>query len=431
MTVGGKPLKASSPAANTIVVVYPAPFAPGVRLLDNMPIYPKHKLEGELRAGRFLSAWGPKTPPRDMLALGPFMLTEYVSGQRLVYDRNPHYWRRDAHGTQLPYLDRIVIEMVPQQDAELLRLQSGQVDLTQQHLRAEDIATFKRLAEQGKARLFDMGVATEGDHFFFNLKPEKWAADPRGAWLPRKEFRQAISHAVDREEFANTVYLGEGVPIHGPITPGNPNWFWPDIPRYQFSLEKARELLAGIGLTNRDQDEWLEDAKGTEARFALLVFGGNLVIERTAEVLREDLRRVGIALDAVTIAPNQVIERVESGDFDAALVGFQFTDVDPANVLDYWLSSGRNHFWNRLQKTPATDWERQIDEIMQKQVVAGDMQERRKLFIDVQRIYSEHLPMIYFAAPRVYVATSPRVMTMMPGVARPQVLWNAEVISIR
>ena len=429
--VGGKPLKAAAPDARTVVVTFPGPSVAGVRLLDNMPIYPKHKLEPALRAGKFMQAWSPTTPPRDMPGLGPFMLAEYTPGQRLVYDRNPNYWRTDDQGVQLPYLDRIVVELVPQQDAELVRLQSGQVDIMQQHLRAEDIDTFLRLDEQGKARVYDLGIATEGDHFFFNLRPAKWAADPRGAWLPRKEFRQAISHAVDREDFANTIYLGAGVPIHGPITPGNPDWFWPDIPRYQFSLDKARELLASIGLTNRDEDEWLEDAKGTEARFALEIFGNNLVIEREAQLLRDDLRRVGVGVDVVKLAPNQVIQHVEAGEFDAAFVAFVFTDTDPANTLDYWLSSGRNHFWNAEQKTPATEWERQIDEIMRKQVVTDDVAERKRLFNEVQRIFSEHLPMIYFAAPRVYFATSPRVTTMMPGVTRPQVLWRPEIISVR
>jgi peptide/nickel transport system substrate-binding protein len=430
LMVGGKPLTASAPDTRTVIVTYPARFVPGVRLLDNLPIYPKHKLEAALRAGKFHAAWSPTTAPGDMPGLGPFKLAEYVPGQRLVYDRNPNYWRKDEQGTQLPYLDRVVIELVPQQDAEMVRLQSGQIDLTQQPLRAEDVDTFRRLEEQGKARLFDLGVATEGDHFFFNLRPAKWATDPRRAWLPRKEFRQAISHAVDREDFANTVYLGEGVPIHGPITPGNPDWFWSSVPRYQFSLDKARALLESIGLRNRDEDEWLEDANGGEARFTLLAFGLNLVVERAAQVLRDDLRRVGIAMDVVALAPNQVIQRVTSGDFDAALVTFQFSDTDPANNLDYWLSSGTQHFWNPDQKTPATDWERQIDELMQKQAVTDDRDERKKLFNDAQRIFSENLPMIYFAAPRVYIAVSPRVTTMTPSVTRPQVLWNGEAVSI-
>jgi peptide/nickel transport system substrate-binding protein len=430
LTFQGKPLEATAPDARTIVVTFPAPLAPGIRILDNLVIYPRHKLGSVLRAGKFNEAWPATTPPGDLAGLGPFVLAEYVPGQRLVYDRNPHYWRRDERGEPLPYLDRIVVEIVPQQDAEIVRLQAGETDVMQQELRAEDIATFRRLSDEGKAQVFDLGVALAVDHFFFNLRPGKWANDPRAAWLPTKEFRQAISHAVDREAFANTVFLGEAVPIHGPITPGNRDWFWPDIPRYQFSLERSRALLDGLGLRNRDADEWVEDEKGTEARFTVEVFANASILERSAQVIREDLRRVGIAMDVVLLEPNTIIQHVVAGKFDAAFVAFQFSDVDPAITLDYWLSSGSTHFWNREQKTPASDWEREIDAIMQKQAVAADPQERKKLFNEAQRIFSENLPMLYFAAPRIHVAVSPRVTSMTPAVSRPQVLWNAEAISV-
>jgi peptide/nickel transport system substrate-binding protein len=214
------------------------------------------------------------------------------------------------------------------------------------------------------------------------------------------------------------------------VTPGNREWFWPDITRYPYSLEKSRALLEGLGLRNRDADEWLEDNKGNEARFTLKVFGGASVIERTAEVLREDLRQVGIAMDVVPLEPNTVIAQVVAGDFDAALVAFQLTDLDPAISLDFWLSSGSTHFWNAEQKTPATDWEREIDTIMHKQATTTDMQERKRLFNDAQRIFAENLPILYFAAPRSYLAVTPRVVTMTPTVARPQVLWNPEVVSV-
>ena len=131
--------------------------------------------------------------------------------------------------------------------------------------------------------------------------------------MNRKEFRQALSHAVDREAFADAVFLGTAVPIHGPITPGNKDWFWPSHPRYEFSREKARALLEGLGLTNRDQDEWLEDERGHEARFTALVFRGNTVLERSASVVREDLRQIGVAIDIVTLEPNSVGQRVVDG----------------------------------------------------------------------------------------------------------------------
>ncbi|HXG88043.1 MAG TPA: ABC transporter substrate-binding protein [Vicinamibacterales bacterium] len=428
--VAGKPLTVTAPDARTVVITYPAPFAPGIRQLDNLTLLPKHKLEAALTAGTLAKAWTAATPPAELVSIGPFMLTRYEPGQRLVYERNPRYWRRDAQGQQLPYLDQIVIEIIPEQDTEMVRLQAGQVDFGQQQLRATDIAGMRTLAAQGKLQLLDLGVSTDPDSFFFNLRAKQWANDPRGAWLPRKEFRQAISHAVDREAFAETVFLGEAVPIHGPVTPGNTRWFWPNIPRYEYSVEKARALLEGLGLKNRDQDEWLEDDNGTEARFTLQTFRGSSILERSAAVLRDDLQKIGIAVDVVALEANTVISRMLEGQFEAVWMAFQ-GDLDPALNKDYWLSSGTAHVWNLNQQTPATDWERQIDELMTQQASVADESERKRIFNDVQRIFSEHLPILHFATPRLYLAVTPRVVNLQLAQSRPQLLWSPDTLAIR
>ena len=70
------------------------------RLLDNLPILPQHKLEAALDAGTFQKAWTPATPLSEIAGLGPFVLAEHVSGQRLVFTRNPHYWRQGRRGAR-------------------------------------------------------------------------------------------------------------------------------------------------------------------------------------------------------------------------------------------------------------------------------------------------------------------------------------------
>lgn len=427
----GEPLAVSAPDARTVVVSFPEVFAPGVRLLDNLPMLPKHKLQEAFDQGAFARAWTADTPPGELVSIGPFVLSEYTSGQRLVFDRNPRYWRQDERGVQLPYLDRLTLELVPDQDGEVVRLQSGRSDFMQQALRASDLATFRPLELEGKVHVEELGVSPDADAFIFNLRPERWAKDPRGSWFHRKEFRQAISHAVDREAFADAVFLGTAVPIHGPVTPGNREWFWPSLPRYEFSREKASALLNGLGLRNRDADEWLEDEGGLEARFTALVFRGNAVLERSAEILREDLRQVGVALDIVGLEPNSTIQRVVAGDFDSAFVQFTFSDLDPSGSKDFWLSNGSAHLWHIGQKTPATEWERQIDELMLQQSGTRDASERRRLFNDIQKLFAENLPIVYFAAPRVYIATSSRVRYQQPALTRPQLLWNAETLSVK
>ena len=429
MKVGGQPLAVSAPDARTVVVNFPETFGPGLRMVDALPILPRHKLEAAFNAGTFAKAWAPDTAPSEIVGLGPFVLTQYQPGERLVFDRNARYWRRDDRGVQLPYVDRLTIELLPDQDAELLRLQAGQTDFMQQPLRAADIETLRPIEAQGKVRVVELGVSPDADTFVFNLRPSKWETDPR-KWILRKEFRQALSHGVDREAFANTVFLGAAVPIHGPVTPGNPRWFWPSIPRYEFSPDKSRALFDGLGLRNRDSDEWVEDDKGTEARLTVLTFRGNRVLERSATVLRDDLRKIGVALDVVALEPNAVQQAIVGGDFEAAFITLNLTDPDPAMTKDLWLSSGSFHLWNPVQKIPATDWERQIDQLMAKQASTLDEGQRKQVFNEVQRIFSEHLPMLHFAAPRVFIGANARLTNLQPALLRPHILWSADTIAV-
>src|SRR6185436_3153490 len=370
---------------------------------------PKHKYEAALKAGTFGQAMGVATPPADLVSLGPFKLTTYAPGQRLVFDRNPRYWKKDEAGVQLPYLDQVIYEIVPDQNAELVRLQSGQFDVLQQQIRPEDIATLRPLEQQGKLKLIELGVGADPDSFFFNLNSSYWAKDPRRDWITRKEFRHAISHAIDREAFANTVFLGAGVPIWGPLTPGNQKWFSPNLPRYGYSLDRAREILAGLGLVNRDQDEWLEDSKGTEAQFNIIAYRGNSSVERGAAIIRDELKKLGIRVDVVLLEQGALIQRMVKGDFESINFVFTQSNLDPAMNSDFWLSSGSAHVWNMGQAKAATEWEKQIDDLMVTVMSSVDQAERKKTFDEIQKIFADQLPVIYFVAPRLYMGVSARV----------------------
>ncbi len=430
LQVDGDPLTVATPDARTVVVTFPHPFGPGIRLLDNITILPKHKLADAVAKGTIATTWDAATPPDEMAGMGPFVLTRYEPGERLTFARNPHYWRTDERGIALPYLDGLVLEIVPDQNAELLGLQSGRLDLTQQHLRADDYGAARELEREGKLRLLEVGVSPDPDVFFFNLRASAWAKDPRRAWIFTDAFRQALNHAVDREAYANTVFLGAAVPVHGPVSPGNKAWFWPDLPRYAFDREKSAALLAGLGLANRDADAFLEDAAGNEARFTVIHYKGSTAIERGAQVLKESFERIGVAMDLVPMEPGALIERMLAGNFEAIFFNYLTTDPDPAMQRDFWLSSGSAHIWNLSQRTPATDWEREMDDLVNRQAAAIDPDERVRVFREVQRVFSEHLPAMYYAAPRLFVAVAPRVRNETPGVTRPQLLWSADTLAI-
>lgn len=429
LLIADQPIAASAPDAKTVVLTFPAPFGPGLRILDNLPILPAHKLEAALTAGSLRDAWGLTTPPADLVGLGPFVLREYKPGERLVFARNPHYWRRDADGQALPRLDTLTLMIVPDQGAELLRLQAGEADLISGDVPPEDLASVKAAADQGRLQMFDVGVGLDADFLWFNLTE---GGTPKArAWLQKLELRQAISSAVDRQALADTVYLGAGVPIGGPVTPGNRDWHAAEIVAPPFDAARARQLLAAAGLTDKNGDGQLEAPDGAPARFALLTQKGNAVRERAAAFLQQDLAKVGLGVDVVTLETPALIDRITNGQYEAAYFGAQASDTDPATNLDFWLSTGAFHPWNPEQKSPSTPWELEIDELMRRQVATTDPAERKRLFVQVQQIFAEQQPAIYFVAPKVRLAASPRVTGVQPGLLQPFVLWDAAMLGVK
>ena len=431
LSVLGKRLEMTAQDPLTVVLTFPDAFGPGLRVLDDLPILPRHKLEGALTGGQFSTTWGVTTPPGEIVGLGPFVLAEYRPGERMVFARNPHYFRSDDRGTQLPYLDRMVVEIVPDQNAQILKLEAGETDTEVSEVRPEDYATIQSAAAQGSLQFIDLGVAMDPDALWINLRPGAFDHDPRRAWLQRDELREAISLAVDRQLFADTVFLGAAGPVFGPVTPANRQWYSEEVPRPGHDLPRAKQLLAQIGLIDRDQDGVLEDASKKPARFTVLTAKGQTALERGASVIRDELKKVGLVVDVIALEGNALVQKfVASRDYDAVYFHLTTSSTDPALNRDFWVTSGDAHVWNPAQKTPATSWERQIDELMARNISSVDDAERKRTFVEIQKIFAVHQPMMYFSAPRVFVAASKRMTNLTPTVSRPQLLWAADTIAV-
>ncbi len=429
--IAGQPLTVRALDARRIVVSFPSAYGPGLAMLDAVPILPQHKLRGALDGGTFREAWGVTSPPAELVGLGPFVLREYVTGQRLLFARNARFWRRDEQGAQLPYLDEIEVQIVPEQNAEILRLEAGEVDLITDQVRPEDLAALQKLQDQGAVTLNEAGIALNPEMLWFNLDPASPRARTR-PWLQRPELRRAISHAVDRQRIVQTVYLGAAEPVFGPITSGHGEWYLPDLPRTDFDPARAKALLGSIGLVDRNGDGKLDDERGETARFSILTTKGHTIRERTVATIQEQLAAVGLSVDVVAIEGAALVGQLMAGDgnFDAILFSIAFDSFDPASYIDFWTSGGAFHVWHPSQAKPASEWERQIDDLMSKQTTTLDRAERRRLFTEVQHIFAANLPVLYFAAPKVVVATSARVGGALPSVLSPTVLWNAEMLSL-
>jgi peptide/nickel transport system substrate-binding protein len=427
--VAGQPLQVRGLDDRHVVVTFPAPFAPGLAMLDNVPILPRHKLQSALEQGTFGEAWSAGANVADMAGLGPFVLKEYRPAQLMRFARNPNFWLQDDAGNRLPYLDEIEVPIITEQNTELLRLQSGESDLLQDQARAEDLAMLRDAETAGKVRLVNAGTSIDVNTFWFNLKDGAKATADK-PWLADEMFRRAVSHAINRQAIVETVYLGAATVVYGPITPGHGDWYVPDMGATPFDLARARALLTSIGLVDRDGDGIRDDTANRPVQFSLLTQRGQTERERTSDMVSEQLRQVGIAVNVSKLEPPSLQERIGNGDYEVVYYGVRSSSRDPADNAAFWNSNGRMHFWNPGQATPSTTWEARIDELMRQQSTTMDRAERLRMFTEMQQELADHLPALWFAAPEVHVPISQRVGGATPSVIAPLVLWNAEELYV-
>ncbi len=427
LRVGGQPVTARATAEHQVVFTLPAPYGPGLTMVENLFILPRHRLEAALDAGTLATVWTMSSAPADVVGAGPFVVREHVPGQRIRFERNPHFFGRDGQGRPLPYLDGIDMSIVPEANTEMLRLLGGDSDVITSFALPDDLAALRQAAAEGRVQLADAGPTVDVWTLWFDLRPNAPSAAER-PWLQAPEFRRALSHAINRQAIVDTVYLGQAVPVYGPLSPGHGPWYQPDLPRTEFDLTRARALLSSIGLTDRNGDGTLEDAANRPVRFSILTRSGVPHRERTVAVIQEQLRPLGIAVDVVTLPANEIVQRFSNGQFDAIYFGALSSTREPG--AGFWLSSGPFHFWHPGQTTPVTDWEARIDQLFQQQAGTVDRAERVRIFAEAQRLLAEQLPALWLVAPRQIVPVSGRLRGATPQIFFPPVLWNAEQISL-
>ena len=426
--VGGKPAVVRKLDTYRIALEIEQPYAAAERLFDSVAILPRHLLAKAQQEGRLAQAWSLSTPPAEMAGLGPFRLRSYVPGDRLVLERNPHYWKVDGAGRPLPYLDEIVFLLVPSEDAQVIRFKAGETDLISR-LNAENFGVLAREEGGRRFRLEDLGPGLEYSFLFFNLNDlpagRLETIARKQAWFSQTLFRQAVSAALDREGMVQLVYQGRGAALASHVTPGNKLWLNGSLPPPVRSLARARDLLARAGFSWKDGT--LRDGTGIPVEFTIVTNAANTARVHLATVIQDDLRQLGMSVQVVPIENRALLDRVlQSHDYEAALMALGSGDADPNGEMNVWLSSGATHLWHLGQSRPATAWEQEIDELMRRQLVTRDASERKRLYDRVQALVAENLPLIPLVSPDVLVGARESLGNFRPAVLDHNVLWNAD-----
>jgi peptide/nickel transport system substrate-binding protein len=147
--------------------------------------------------------------------------------------------------------------------------------------------------------------------------------------------------------------------------------------------------------------------------------------------MQDDLSKIGIHLNVVTLDFPSLIERIShTFNYEACLLGLVNVDLDPSTQMNVWLSSASNHQWNPEEKSPATDWEAEIDRLMRAQASTTDNKKRKEYFDQVQQIVADQAPFIYLVNKNALSAISPNVHNAAPVVLRPQTYWNIDSLYV-
>src|SRR5262249_23456352 len=146
----------------------------------------------------------------------------------------------------------------------------------------------------------------------------------------------------------------------------------------------------------QDGEQALVDRDGNPVEFSIVTNSSNAQRLKMTTLIQDDLKQLGMRVQVVPLEFRSLLDRVnQTKDYDACVLGLASFDVDPTADVNVWLSSGGSHFWNPSQAHPATDWEAEIDKLMQAQLVTPTFEERKKLFDKVQALVAQNAPMIF------------------------------------
>ncbi len=430
-TIGGEYIKYRKIDKYRVSFTTKTVYAPFLTDIGFICILPKHKLESAVKNGTLQQQWSTQTAidnPSEIAATGPFCIFAYKPGESLILKPNPHYWRADEKRQRLPYIDFLIYKFVADANTSTILFATGQCDAAA--VSANDYAWVKNYANTYDFKIYERGPDSSISFIWFNQNPNK---EPDGKpyvkpyklkWFSNVKFRRAIMQAIDRDGLIKSVWFSRAVKLHSIISPANKKWHNPDTVKYEYSPETSRQLLKEEGFYY-GSDGRLRDKLGNAVEFDFMVADGSQNSTTTATTFVENMKAIGIKVSLKFMDFAAIVSKIDDTfDYEAAMLGFT-GGGDPSGGKAIYRSDGFLHVWNPRQKTPATDWERRIDEIYERQEAELDTRKRRELIFEMQQLFSKNLPLFYLTTPMSYSGIQKKWQNVrVPPLG--SIIWNLE-----
>ena len=394
-----------TPDKRTVRIHLPKPVIGIGKVFDEIAIEPS----GRRSEGRVTS--------------GPFTVADYKRGQYVRLSRNPHYWRHDGAGMQLPYASGIRLDILNNREQEISFFLRGEYDL----IDGLSPDYFGILAQKSPQSVHDLGASLNTEQFWFNQSAHASLPAYEIAWFRNRSFRVAISQAIHRADLARIAYSGHATPAYGFISPANTSWHNNNLNYPHESVVDANRMLASSGF-HRSGNQ-LYDSNGYPVKFSILTNSGNAARQKMATLIQQDLAAIGMQVTIVALDFPALIERLmHKQDYEACLLGLSDVEPDPSSMMNMWLSSSPNHQWNPSEATPSTEWEEEIDKQMHLQASSASPRIRKAAVDRVQQIVADQQPFVYLVYPNALQAISPQLHGVQPSILSPGPVCKIESI---
>lgn len=380
------------------------PFAPFLRQLS-APIMPKHVLGNTThkdKSGKvpFNQMWGLDTDVKKIVCNGPFKIDEYSAGQRVTLVKNPYYWRKDAKGGSLPYLDKYIFEVVKDLNVEVIKFKA--MESSTLAVQGQDYELLKPLETKLNFTIHDYGPTTGTTFVMFNMTKAK---DDKGKpiikpykteWFRDVRFRRALAHAIDKSTIIRNVYRNFAVPQISDISQTNP-FYNPNVQTYEYNLEKAASLLKEAGFKKNTKNE-LIDSKGNRVEFDLVTNKDNVNRDAICALIRADWEKLGIKVNYRPVLFNIMVQQIDQTlDWEAMMIGLTGDSLEPHSGINVWNPHGRMHMFNmgKDKGTTYEQWEWDIYNLFKEGSTTLDRAKRKEIYNKSQVLISQQIPFLY------------------------------------
>lgn len=298
---------------------------------------------------------------------GPFKLGELNPQQRVRLDAYEDYYRGR------PHLDSFQVDVVPEAAGRMSALETGQADNSIWGLNAEDNTTLK---ESGNFTVYEtQQIAT--NHFPLNNTHP---------FLGEKAVRQALMWALDRQLFADQIFLGQAVVATSHLSRAVAEFYNPDVTMYGYDPDMARQILDEAGWV--EGSDGIREKDGVRAAFTMMVFQGDTQRRPEAEVAQQWWLEIGVECTLQEGVTSEILAGLREGEYDAGLFNWVYGgsngDPDARGTLD---TGAANNFFMYSNE--------EVDQLLLDGIRELDHDARVQIYNRVQEIIADEVPFLY------------------------------------